>query len=441
MSDSPPTTSQSDPADLLIDAEIDTVPMPASTLAQTAASAGTASQPIDTSRLLLLGASLVLIAFNLRPALASLAPVLPEVMRDRGLTPTAMSLLTTLPVLCLGFFAPLAPHLARRWGTERAILILLVVLAAGTALRGLANVPALVAGAILVGAAIGVVNVLLPGLVKRDFPHRAALMTGLYTMALCAGAAGAAGATLPLKAWLGDSWPAALAIWAAPVLLVILIWAPQVPSRRGAAGHAGFIVRGLWRDKLAWQITLFMGLQSALAYSVFGWLVPILRDRGLDPIKAGLAVSVSILCQVAASLIAPSLATLGRDQRLCNAAAIAVSLAGLMGLLFTPLSLVWFWAVLLGLGQGSLIAVALTIIVLRSPDAHVAAHLSSMVQSVGYTLAATGPLLVGPLHSLTGDWRAVGVMFVVLGLGAGWFGLGAGRNLLVGATSHPAPSR
>jgi CP family cyanate transporter-like MFS transporter len=408
-------------SDELIDAELDPAPPPA----------GSHPHP------LLLGASLVLIAFNLRPALASLAPVLPEVMHDRGLSPTGGSLLTTLPVLCLGLFAPLAPILARRWGSERAILGLLVVLAGGTALRGFGNLPSLIGGAVIAGAAIGVINVLLPGLVKRDFPRQAALMTGFYTMALCGGAAAAEGATQPLKALLGDSWPAALAIWTLPVVIVILLWLPQLPKR--AAGQPSAISHrpSLWRDPLAWQVTLFMGLQSALAYCTFGWLVPILRDRGLDPVDAGLVVSVSVLCQVVASLLAPNIATAGspfggRDQRFWNVLAMAITLIGLLGLLFTSLSLIWPWAILLGIGQGSSIAIALTIIVLRSPDTHVAARLSSMAQSVGYVLAACGPLLVGPLHSLTGDWTAVGAMFVLLSAGAAVAGTGAGRNLLVG---------
>jgi CP family cyanate transporter-like MFS transporter len=407
-------------ADELIDAELDAAP-PA------------AHHPHP----LLLGASLVLIAFNLRPALASLAPVLPEVMQDRGLSPTGGSLLTTLPVLCLGLFAPFAPLLARRFGSERAILGLLVVLAGGTALRGFGDLPALIGGAIIVGAAIGVINVLLPGLVKRDFPRQAALMTGFYTMALCGGAAAAEGATLPLKALLGDSWAAALAIWTLPVLVVILLWLPQLPKRTALPPSRPLHRPNLWRDFLAWQVTLFMGLQSALAYCTFGWLVPILRDRGLDPVTAGLVVSVSVLCQVVASLLAPSIATFksplgGRDQRFWNVLAMVITLIGLLGLLFTSLDLIWPWAILLGIGQGSSIAIALTIIVLRSPDTHVAAQLSSMAQSVGYTLAACGPLLVGPLHSLTGDWSAVGIMFVVLSTGAAIAGIGAGRNLLVG---------
>lgn len=403
-------------ADELIDAEIDLTPV---TVAH-------------HRHPLLLAASLVLIAFNLRPALASLAPVLPEVMLDRGLSPTGGSLLTTLPVLCLGLFAPLAPHLARRFGSERTILGLMVVLALGTALRGLGSLPALIGGAVIAGAAIGIINVLLPGLVKRDFPQRAAVMTGLYTMALCGGAAAAEGATQPLKAVLGQSWAAALAVWCLPVVVAIALWLPQLPPRPAQHLAQASHQPSLWRDRLAWQVTLFMGLQSALAYCTFGWLVPILRDRGLDPVTAGLVVSVSVLCQVIASLLAPSIATWGRDQRLCNVLAMAVTLIGLMGLLFTSLAWIWPWAVLLGIGQGSSIAIALTIIVLRSPDAHVAARLSSMAQSVGYTLAACGPLLVGPLHSWSGDWSAVGLMFVLLSVAAALCGLGAGRNLQVG---------
>ena len=382
---------------------------------------------------LLLGASLILIAFNLRPVFSSLSAVLPEVMATLGLSSGGASLLTTLPVLCLGLFAPAAPWLARRVGIERAILLVLVTLAAGTALRGVADARALAAGSVLAGASIAVVNVLLPGLVKRDFPEAAALMTGLYTMALCGGAAVGAGITVPLAASFGGSWPLALASWAMPAALVAVLWAPQAPFRpmKRPAGTRGW--QGLWRDPLAWQVTLFMGLQSALAYSVFGWLAPILRARGLDPVSAGLVVSLSVVFQTVSCLVAPPIAVKGRDQRLVNVGIVGLAVAGLLGCLFAPLPTVWFWAAIQGMGQGSLIAVALTVIVLRSPDVHTAARLSSMAQGVGYVLAATGPLLVGLIRDWAGGFAAAGGLFVALGLGAALAGFGAGRNLLVRA--------
>lgn len=372
----------------------------------------------------ILGVSLVLIAFNLRPVFSSASALLPEIRSGMGLGPLGASLLTTLPVLCLGLFSPLAPRLAQRIGTERTLLGVILLLAVGTALRGFSSVPLLFVGTALAGACIAVGNVLLPGLVKRDFPDRAALMTGCYTMALCAGAAGAAGLTLPIERALGGSLEGALAIWALPALLVGIAWLPQVAGARLRPKQGGVRVIGLWRDRLAWHITLFMGFQSALAYCVFGWLVPILRERGLEGVTAGAVVSVSVMVQAGACLIAPHLAVRGRDQRLISISLCAVAVVALLGMLFAPLSTIWFWAVLQGIGQGGLIAVALTIIVLRSGDSHVAAHLSGMAQCVGYLLAAVGPLLVGVIRSWTGSFSATAVLFVFLGLASavnGWF--------------------
>jgi CP family cyanate transporter-like MFS transporter len=402
-------------SDQLIDAEADSVPQP--------------RPPVFSSRAVAIvtGLSLVLIAFNLRPVFSSASALLPEIIAQTGLSSFGAGVLTTLPVVCLGIFAPLAPKLAQRIGAERTLLGVLLFLALGTALRGLQSLPLLFMGTALAGACIAIGNVLLPGLVKRDFASRTGLMTGLYTMALCAGAATAAGFTLPLQRMLGGSWSLALGAWALPALLVAAIWFPHAFFRKVRTKHAGFRVEGLWRDNLAWQVTLFMGLQSALAYCIFGWLSPILRERGMDGVTAGLVVSVSVMVQVFTCLFVPSIAVRCRDQRIVNLILISLALTGLMGFLFAPLSTVWFWAVLQGLGQGGLIAIAMTIIVLRSPDAHVASNLSGMAQCIGYMLAAVGPLLVGLIHSLTGSYAATAILFVLLGIGVAIFGWGAGR--------------
>lgn len=306
-------------------------------------------------------------------------------------------------------------------------------------MRGLDSIPLLFLGTAIAGGCIAVGNVLLPGLVKRDFADRAALMTGCYTMALCAGAASAAGLTLPIEHALGGSLSGALAAWAVPAVVVGLIWLPQVLSTKNVAKRSGFRVEGLWRDKLAWQVTLFMGLQSALAYCVFGWLVPILRERGLDGVTAGAIVSMSVMVQAAACLVAPHIAVRGKDQRLINASLCVIAVIALLGLLFAPLSTVWLWAALQGVGQGGLIAVAMTAIVLRSKDSHVAAHLSGMAQCVGYLLAAIGPLIVGMIRSWTGSFAWCSVLFVALGLGAAINGWNAGRALQVSARTIETP--
>lgn len=226
------------------------------------------SQPlVRRPWLLLLG--LILVALNLRPALSSLAPLLADVSQSLGLSAAKAGLLTTLPVLCLGLFAPLAPVLARRFGAERVVLGILLTLAAGIILRSLVGEVGLFAGSLLAGASIGVIGVLLPGIVKRDFPKKAGAMMGVYTMALCLGAALAAGATVPLSKAFGDSWNIGLGFWALPALVAMLFWLPQVGQKHGAH-HVAYRVKGLLRDPLAWQVTLYMGLQSSLSYIVFG---------------------------------------------------------------------------------------------------------------------------------------------------------------------------
>ncbi|PWC31843.1 CynX/NimT family MFS transporter [Azospirillum sp. TSO22-1] len=385
---------------------------------------------------LLIAAALVLIALNLRPALSSLGPVLAEVVRDTGVSASSASILTTVPVVCLGVFGLAAPGLARRFGSERVILAMLAVLAAGIALRAVPAFAAQVAAALVAGAGIGVVGALLPGLVKRDFPERAALMTGVYTMALCGGAALAAGSIVPLSHALGG-WPPALASWALPALVAAAVWLSGLPDAGAHHAHGRWEVRGLWRDPLAWQVTLFMGLQSSLAYVVFAWLAPILRDRGLDPVTAGFVVSSSILVQLITALTAPIVAGRRRHQGGVVLVVLALTLVGLLGCLYAPIGSVWLWAVLVGLGQGGSFALGLTLIVLRAGDPHVAAALSSMAQSVGYTLASCGPLLVGLLHDRTGGWGLSGVLFTVVVAAAAVFGVLAGRPLHVRVVSRP----
>ncbi|MBK4992920.1 CynX/NimT family MFS transporter [Pseudomonas sp. S37] len=392
-------------------------------------------QPVQLRRPWLLLLGLVLVALNLRPALSSMAPVLGQVSESLGLNASQAGLLTTLPVLCLGLFAPLAPMLARRFGSERVIVGILVILALGIVLRSSFGVAGVFLGSLMAGASIGIIGVLLPGIVKRDFPRHAGTLTGVYTMALCLGAAMAAGATVPLARHFDGSWALGLGFWVLPAVLAMLVWLPQ--ARQGHGLHkVAYRVRGLWRDPLAWQVTLYMGLQSSLAYIVFGWLPSILIGRGLSPTEAGLVLSGSVIVQLVSALSAPWLATRGKDQRLAIVVVMLITLAGLFGCLYAPLSGLWGWAVVLGLGQGGTFALALTLIVLRSKDAHVAANLSSMAQGVGYTLASMGPFAVGLVHDLTGGWAAVGWIFAVLGVGAIVFGLGAGRALHVQVSSE-----
>lgn len=385
---------------------------------------------------LLAGICLVFIALNLRSLFSSFSALLPEILSATGMSSFTAGLLTTLPVFCLGFFAPIAPKLGERIGMERTLLLAVLLLALGLFLRGVGPITLMFAGTTLAGACIATCNVLLPGIVKRDFPDKAALLTGFYTMALSGGAAIAAAVTLPAYTALGNSWQQALALWALPALVVGLLWGVLTWRLKHKRAANKGKVTGLWRDKVAWQLTFFMGLQSALAFTVFGWLSPILRERGLDGITAGAVVSVSIGTQLIACLLVPTIAMRCRSQSVLNVVLIACATVAMLAMLFMPLWSVWYWAILQGIGLGGLIAAAMTQIVLRSPNPRIASHLSGMVQFIGYMIASIVPLLIGIIHDLTGTYTASALLFVFIGLAAAWNGWGAGRAVYVQADSE-----
>jgi CP family cyanate transporter-like MFS transporter len=381
-----------------------------------------------------------LIAFNLRPSLSSVGPVLNEAMRALHLSASAAAMLTTAPVVCLGLFGPVAPLLARRFGIERAILLALATIALGIGVRAGGSLLLLVGGSLLAGAGVAVGNVLSPSLLKRDFPHRLPLATGLYTMAVCVGAAVAAGFTAPLRLLAGQvgltpDWAFALAAWSVPATFALAV-AAVAWRRHFSAGAAGVgvrlhSVRGLWRSPLAWQVTFYMGLQSAMGYIVFAWLPPILRSRGDDAVTAGAATSLCILAQTLAALPVPLLAARQRQQSVAAVAMMLLAGTSFLALVHMPLAWQWLLATTLGTGMGGAFALAIMLIVLRAADGHTAAALSSMAQSVGYTMAAAGPLLVGMLHDATGDWSgAVGIYLGIGSIGA-LTGALAGRDRLV----------
>lgn len=389
----------------------------------------------------LLGASVLLIALNLRPVFASLSVLLPEVLAATGMSPAAASGLTTLPVLCLGLFAFAAPGLARRFGLERMLLACLLLIGIGSLLRGVGSVAWLYVATALAGIGIALANVLMSGLVKRDFPRHTALMMGLYTMAVCAGAAIAAAATVPLERALGGGWQVGLALWALPAAVVSLMWWPQAWPRPVAEPASTGAARGVWRDPVAWAVTVFFGFQSSVAYIVMGWMAPMLRARGLEASVAGYVVSVSVLCQVLTCLVLPAIAVRLKHQSglamLLPATGVGCLIACLLWPLDGPFGMagLWLWSVLLGFALGGLFALALTLIVLRSPDAQVASQLSGMVQGVGYLMAACGPLGVGLLRGADGGFEAVPWLLVAIGLGAVVTGASAGRRRLVGGKS------
>ncbi|MFJ7064266.1 CynX/NimT family MFS transporter [Streptomyces sp. NPDC101115] len=366
--------------------------------------------------LLLVG--IVLASLNMRAALASVSPLVSELAAAYGLSSAASSLVTSVPVLFLGLGALVAPWLGRRFGAERVLPAALLLLGAGILVRVLPSAAALYGGGVLVGTAIALLNVLMPGLIKRDFPDRAASMTSVYTGAMIAGATVVAAASVPLERALGG-WQASLGVWSLLAVVAALAWLPQVVVARGRTGAAHEVraataagsgapdsgaVRSVWRSALAWQVTLFMGLQSLWSYVLIAWMPTIFTDHGMSRSAAGVVFAFNNLIQVAGAFAVPLLAGRMRSQRPLIVLVTTMVAAGYAGLMVAPVQGAWLWSAVLGLGQGGAVGLALTLIVLRSGDAVTAARLSGMAQTVGYLLAAAGPLAAGALHQATGSW-------------------------------------
>ncbi len=381
--------------------------------------------------------AIVLAALNLRPGVVAVSPLLGEILAEEGLSATAGGVLTTLPVLCFGILAPVAPGLARRVGLERALFGSLVLLCLGFALRLVPGIGPLLVGTLAVGSAIGLGNVLLPALIKRDFADRVGLMTGLYSMALSGGAALAAGLTVPIASATGMDWRATLASWGLLAVLGAVVWAPRalrstgvVATLRPPGATPADAVRSVWRSPLAWAVTVLMGTQSLSFYAVNAWLPEIFVAAGRSVAVGGWLLALTNLLGIVGSFVTPVLAGRMRRQRALGVVIVALILTGLLGLVVAPDAAV-LWVVLLGLGQGGGISLALTLMALRTENAARTSELSGMAQSAGYVLAACGPLGLGVAHDATGSWTVPLLLLVVASLVQGvaaWF---AGRDEIV----------
>ncbi|MEU7132921.1 MFS transporter [Streptomyces sp. NPDC046261] len=430
--------SESRPQTPLIDAE--------EALPPTAAPARSAGPRVARAHPALVMLGIVLASLNMRAALAGVSPLMGEIGDHFHLAAAASSLVTTIPLVFMGLGSIVAPRLARRWGTEAVLCGALVLLAAGILLRVAPPVVALFVGCALVGTAIALLNVLMPGLVKRDFPDRAASMTALYSTTLILGATGAAASSVPLETALGG-WQGSLASWALLAAVAALVWLPQaVLGRRDARSSAATAATSamsatapaprqsaadepsLTRSPLAWQVTLMMGTQSLIAYVCIAWMPTIFTDHGMSKSQAGIIYAFYTLVQMAGSFVVPMLSGRMRDQRVLAVAVVALMTAGVTGLLTAPVAGAWVWATLMGVAQGGLLGLALTLMVLRTRDAHTAARLSGMAQTWGYLLASVGPFAIGAVHQATDGWTLPVALLLVACAALLFLGLGAGRD-------------
>lgn len=378
---------------------------------------------------ILLITGIVLISINLRPALAGVGPLVGTIRETTGLSNTMLGLLTTLPLIAFGLLSTLTPLFSRRLGIEGTLALAMGLLTGGILIRVIPGNLPLFGGTLLLGIAIAFGNVLLPSIVKRDFPNHTGIMTSVYSSMLGLGATLAAGISVPLAHGLDWGWRWSLGSWAALSLLALLIWLPQLKNLTLPKHERSFTksIRDLGSSKTAWQVALFMGLQSLAFYVILAWLPEILQDRGLSPSKAGWMLSLSQGMGVLGTLLFPTWAEKIEDQRPLVWLLMIAEAISIVGLMVPDPFLVGLWVSVIGAALGGSFGLALLFIVLRTHDSETATELSGMAQSIGYLLAAIGPTLFGAMHDLTGAWFVPLLFLLIIVGGKLVFGLGAGR--------------
>lgn len=383
-----------------------------------------------------LGLSLLVVAANLRPTLTALGPVISLVGADTGLSPAALGLLGSVPLLAFAGVSPFVRLISRRGGPDQAVFAAMLVMLAATIVRSLpGQTVTLWAGTVALGAGIAVCNVLVPSLVKRDFPHEVPLMTGAYTATLSLSAALASGLVLPIAERGG--WRLGVGVWGLVGVLALVAWVPRlrhhgrdVPPPGPVPGAPARSGASVWRSPLAWQVTTFMGTQAIFFYLMVTWLPSIEVARGVSPVQAGWDLFVFQATGIAGGLLV-SLAMRGRrDHRLAGAGVSVGMAVSMLGLLLLP-GLDGLWLVVAGLSSGASLVVALSFVAERSRTSADAAQLSGMVQSVGYLLGIIGPIGAGALFQATGGWGSTLVAVVAVNLVQLVVSLFAGRDAYV----------
>lgn len=379
----------------------------------------------------LLIAAVCLVAANMRPTITGLGPLLDQIGADTGMAVSTLGVLAAVPLVAWALFSPLAHDLSRRFGQPRVLLWSLLVLLAGTAVRSLPGpVVSLWIGTAVIGIGIAIINVLMPSVVKRDFAGHVPAVTALYTALLAGFGAISSGVVVPISHIdLGGDpagWRIALLVTGGILLpFAIAVWWCAHRGRRAHSRSASQHGRtGIWTDPLAWLVAAYMGLQASMFYMLVTWLAAISMSTGRSEVVAGVDVMVYQLFSLAGSLLLP-LVLRGRIERFAPALIPSLAIVGAAGLMLAP-DAILVWTPLLGLSSGATLGMSLTLMAQRARDHDAASALSGMSQSVGYVIAAMGPVVFGWLHSLTGGWTAslslllaVLVVLTVVGVFAG----------------------
>ena len=366
-------------------------------------------------RYILMIIALFIASLNLRPSINSIAPLLETIRTSLGMSASVGSLLTSIPVLCMGLFAPLAVKFSGKWGIERVLGWSLFVIGVGTILRFFTQSTSfLLMTALIAGIGIAFAGPLLPGFIKRHFPKHVPSMIAIYTVALTLGAALSSSLIMPMQNSM-NSWQSALGIWGVLAFVAVLLWWLFVMRQIKPQDHlasTGTKTKMPWTNKKAWVLTLSFGFMAMLFYSFTAWLPEIIQGMGYSKSYAASALTIFVVVQIPVSLILPILLRKFPSRRLWLLVSALLQLVGIvmLALSIEPLVATFF----IGIGTGGLFSLNLLLPLDATDSPQEAAAWSAMTQSVGYVIGATGPLILGWIFDATDSFSTAIAGLIVI---------------------------
>lgn len=394
-------------------------------------------QPKSSLYIALFTIGIVLVSFNLRPAITAVGPLVEFIQEDLHLSHSSIGLLTSLPLLAFFIVSPFVPKLAASISNEWSLITGLILIMIGSLLRsGLQSPVMLFLGTLLIGIGIGICNVLLPSIVKEKFPEKVGVMTSVYSTAMGIFASLASGLSVPLAINLRLGWQGSLAVWMIPALLAAVLWFYLAKNDRGTPSETvefqSTRMNRIWKSLLAWQVALFFGFQSMLFYVTVTWFPEILVAKGYDTATAGWLLSLLQIIGLPASFIVPVLAGKRSSQSTLAFSLGVMAALGYGALLVSSSTFAIFISlILIGIPLSGSFALGLFFISMRAKNSRDSSELSGMAQSFGYLVSAIGPIFLGSVYDLTQSWTVPLIILVLVSILVSLFGVGAGRNRYV----------
>lgn len=376
-------------------------------------------------------AGIILIAVNLRTSIASVGPLIPFIRADLGLSNGLAGFLTTLPLLTFATFSLFTPAIGKRLGMGRAIFLAMILLGLGMILRVIGGIELLLIGTGITGIGIVIANVLLIPLIKVRLPEKLGLMTALMATIMSLFAAVAAGTSVPIAVDLNLGWRGSLAFWSIFILIALILWIPQIRRPKAGLDSDQTPAKNVWKSRLAWHVTLFMGCQSVMYFTLTAWLPDMLISRGWSPVEAGAVSAITQLLGLIGSYFAPAILIRQKQQSTFTLIVGIMYLIGFTGLFFHMDWLTYLSLGIIGISMGASLSIGYTLISLRTAEDATTAKLSAMVQSSGYYLAALGPFLFGVSLDLFNNWNFLIVFMLFFTAQFIYFGMSAGRDLKI----------